>query len=130
MIKYAEKRGKELERILSELSCEFATTAMLKLSEAPKLTIKPSPGSSKSEVVPLSTTLVLAPNDTDIAIEIQKQEYNPTPYDREDWEINREAALAEQSGRFAPLRDVMPQATFGHGREVSLYFSNFFPLHW
>eukprot|EP00116_Pleurobrachia_bachei_P003313 sb/3463575/ len=118
IIKYAERRGKELEKILSELSCEFATSAWLKLSDAPKLTIKAPAGSTKSDDVSLGTTLVLAPNDGDIAIEIQKQEYNPTPYDREDWEIHRDAALAEQMGRFAPLRGVMPQATFGHGRQT------------
>eukprot|EP00116_Pleurobrachia_bachei_P014138 sb/3474400/ len=106
VIKYAEGRGKELGEILNEISCEFATTAVLKLSEAPKLTIKPPADSAKSdeEIVPLGTTLVLAPN-----IEMQKP-------------VHREVALAEQLDRFAPLRELMPQATFGHGKKVSFTF--------
>eukprot|EP00116_Pleurobrachia_bachei_P007046 sb/3467308/ len=133
VIKYADGRGKELGEILKEISCEFATTACLKLSEAPKLTIKPPAGSAKSDedLVPLGTVLVLGPNHAEIAKEIREyRERNPLklkkngqpcvrqPNNKPEWAIHRDAALAEQMSRFAPLRGVMPQATFGHGKKT------------
>eukprot|EP00116_Pleurobrachia_bachei_P002681 sb/3462943/ len=133
-IQYAEDKGKELEVILSELSCEFATTACLKLREAPKLLLKLPPSDSDEEIVPLGTTLVLAPNKDNIAKEVKKLEdkdkpikqkgksksrsyYNNKP-DKPSWVNEREAALVEQLDRFAPLREAMPQAAFGLGSDT------------
>eukprot|EP00116_Pleurobrachia_bachei_P002638 sb/3462900/ len=133
-IQYAEDKGKELEAILSELSCEFATTACLKLCEAPKLLLKLPTSESDDEIVPLGTTLVLAPNKDNLAKEVKKLEDKDKPIKQKGksksrsyfnnkpakpkWVNEREAALVEQMDRFAPLREAMPQAAFGLGSET------------
>ena len=127
---YAVERSKELASILEGVGCEFAITASLKLAEAPRINFKEG-----------LSTVVLAP-DNDIikqkikeakkeveekkkSAEVEENSWSYDDYDSDfeenkpDWEFHREAALAEQEGRFAPLRDVMPQATFGHGKKVS-----------
>ena len=159
-VQYAKEKGRELEEILLEVSCEFVTTASLKLREAPELIIKhsPSSGESDDEIMSLGTTLILAPDKDNIQKEIKKQEdkYNvekelKKQEDKENAEKaeknnyrsqrgkqrkkpksrsnqkhykpfradQREAALAEQLERFAPLRETMKQAAFGLGSEVS-----------
>ena len=82
--KYAEEKGNELETILAELDCEFATTACLKLTEPPRLLVKPvvsekSAGEASNGDEPDEEfTLLLAANKdliaAKVATEVKKYE--------------------------------------------------------
>eukprot|EP00116_Pleurobrachia_bachei_P007209 sb/3467471/ len=68
---YATERSTELKRILTDESCQFATTACIKLNEAPKLLLNPAPTNSDTAVDP--SCIVLASNKDKLA-EIEKRE--------------------------------------------------------
>eukprot|EP00116_Pleurobrachia_bachei_P013538 sb/3473800/ len=118
---YAAERSAELKRILTDLSCQFATSACIKLKQAPKLILKPVPTNGDTTVDP--KCIVLAPNKGKLDAEIQKredEEKSRSGNHRKAYHlVKREAVLAEQMDRLAPLRDVMSRATINQGRKVS-----------
>ena len=115
---YATEKGKELANILAGVSCEFATTATLTLTEAPKLLFKEGDSADFSTVTLVHDSEELEKQRQ--SKKIREEAANAFMYGRDPKKmINRNAALAEQMGRFESLRKAMPKASFGHGSKVS-----------
>ena len=127
---YATERSKELASILAGVGCEFAITASLKLVQAPRIKFKEGQDLSTVVMAPDSDILKQKVEETKTAEEEKKKSaeekeekewsyVDDVEENKPDWMFHREAALAEQQARFAPLREAMPRASFGHGKKVS-----------